>query len=229
MEAGVVRSQMAGTPQGGVISPLLANIYLDRLDRVWRQKGMEARSGYNARLVRYADDVVILTDKSPQEPYRLLMETLSEMGLKAHPDKTRVLNAGEGDFDFLGFNFRKTENPRTGKSFPLVRPSKKAQEALRNKLKEKTSPKVQMNIGEVVRTINPVLRGWVNYFRIGHSAKVFQVIRYFAICRVRKCMRRKQGRAGYGWKRLPGEFFYDTLGLFSDYAVTGRPRPAWAH
>ena len=228
MEDGSLRSTITGTPQGGVISPLLANIYLDGLDRIWRQKRMSKRESYNAHLVRYADDLVILTDKSAEEPYRLLKSVLKGMGLTLHPDKTRVLDARRESFDFLGFNFSKKVNPKTGKSFTLVLPSRKAQMSLKEKIRQITAPCVQKKVGEVIKGyVNPVVRGWVNYFRIGHSSGVFNKIRNFVLCRVRRYMRRKQKKHGYGWKELNASFFYGILGLFYDYHVIGRPRPAW--
>ena len=219
MDEGAIRSQTAGTPQGGVISPLLANVYLDALDQEWSRQAMSRREGANAHLVRYADDLVILTDKDTELPSRLLMETLARLELRAHPKKTRVLDARRDDFDFLGFNFRKSLNPRSGKSFPLVLPSQKAQKAIRQKLRDATSPMVQHKIGEVVREVNPMLRGWVNYFRIAHSARAFGRVREYALCRLRRFLRRRQTRHGYGWKNVPNEFFYGTLGLYYDYRV----------
>lgn len=227
MEEGRIRASSTGTPQGGVISPLLANVYLDQLDQVWRQKGME-RGRHNAHLVRYADDLVILTDRSPEEPYRLLRSTMEGMGLSLHPQKTRILSADRDNYDFLGFNFRQRVNPRTGKRFALVRPSQKAQKSLRIKLKALTLPQVPKKVNEVVKEMNPVLRGWVNYFRIGNSSSVFNEIREYALCRVRRYLRRRQGRHGYGWKNLPNEFFYGTLGLFYNYRLQGHSRPLWA-
>lgn len=226
MEEGRVRSRVSGTPQGGVISPLLANVYLDGLDRIWWKKGMYNRRGCNAHLIRYADDLVILTDQGTREPWRLLEETLREMGLKMNPQKTRVLNAREDDFDFLGFNFRKVINPATGKSFALIQPSRKAQQALKIKLRDMTSPQAAKKVSAVVQEINPVIRGWVNYFRVGHSSAVFGKVRDYTLRRVRRYVRRRQGRPGYGWKNLPNEFFYGTLGLFYDYHVERTPSPA---
>lgn len=227
MEQGAVRSAVAGTPQGGVISPLLANVYLDALDQEWNRQAMARREGANAHLVRYADDLVILTDKRPEAPSRLLFKTLRGLGLKPHPEKTRILDARTGNFDFLGFNLRKVRNPKTGKLFALMRPSRKAQAALRQKLRDATAPFVQKKVGDVVRQMNPVLRGWVNYFRIGNSAGVFAKVREYALCRLRRFMRRRQKRHGYGWKNVPNEFFYGPLGLFYDYRVD-HSRPASA-
>jgi hypothetical protein len=224
MEEGRYRRTSTGTPQGGVISPLLANIYLDELDQTWKRKGMSFRERENAHLVRYADDLVILTDKDPQGPFEVLKGTLDSMGLTLHPGKTRLLDASQGNFDFLGFNFRKVKNPKSGKWFALLRPSHKAQMALKEKVRRLTLPFVQRKIGPLIqKEVNPVVRGWVNYFRIGHSSGVFNEIREFVLCRVRRYLRRRQKRHGYGWKNLPNEFFYGTLGLFYGYRLVGRP------
>lgn len=225
MEEGEVRTSVAGTPQGGVLSPLLANIYLDELDQLWLRKRMQARTGYNAHLIRYADDLVILTDKNPAEPYRLLKETMEAMGLQLHPEKTRVLDTREDNFDFLGFNIRKCRNPRTGKWFALIRPSHKAEMSLKEKVRRCTLPQVQKELGRVIKDINPIVRGWTNYFRVGHSNRSFNKIREFVVCRVRKFMRRRQKKHGYGWKTIPNSFLYGILGLFYDYRLVGRPQP----
>lgn len=224
MEEGAMRATVTGTPQGGVISPLLANIYLDGLDRAWKSKRMSKRSGCNAQLVRYADDLVILTDKSPREPHEVLMGILQSLGLKPHPVKTRIVDTREETFDFLGFNFGKKKNPRTGRWFALVLPSRKAQMSLREKVRRLTAPGVQRKLGAVItEDVNPVVRGWVNYFRVGHSNRVFKKVRDFVLRRILRYMRRKQKRYGYGWKECDSDFFYGTLGLYYDYKIVGRP------
>lgn len=232
MEQGRWTPTRAGTPQGGVISPLLANIYLDALDRTWKYRRMSTRSGHNAHLVRYADDLVILTDKGTEEPYALLAKTMGALGLKLHPGKTRILDAREGNFDFLGFNIRKVVNPKTGKWFALTRPSHKAQMALKEKVRLLTSSHRTAKVGAVVREVNPVVRGWVNYFRIGNSSRVFQEVRHFVTCRIRRYIRRRQKRHGYGWKALDSDFLYGALKLFYDYRVrrilyARALQPAW--
>ncbi len=217
MEEGETKSSNTGTPQGGVISPLLANVYLDKLDQMWKEKGMDKK--HNAHLVRYADDLVILTNQGTRVPREYLKWILGKLNLKAHPKKTRELKAQESHFDFLGYNFRKRENPKTGKWFTLAQPSIKAQRSLRGKLKRMTSSSPRP-IGEVVHEINPVVRGWVNYFRLGNSSRVFGKIRGYTMKRVRRSLRRQQGRHGYGWQTIPNDFFYGSLGLFCDYHVS---------
>jgi group II intron reverse transcriptase/maturase len=228
MENGQYHETTMGTPQGGVISPLLANIYLDALDQVWKRRKMADREGSNAHLVRYADDLVVLTDGDPKNPMQLLERIFGKLDLELHPEKTRILNARMADFDFLGFNFRQRKNPKTGKWFCLMQPSRKAQNNLREKIREATTPGVKAELGVVVKErMNPILRGWVNYFRIGNSSKVFWKIQHFAEARLRRFMRRRQGRYGYGWKDITSELLYGKLGLFYDYGVI-RYRPARA-
>lgn len=227
MEEGQFKETTAGTPQGGVISPLLANIYLDALDQLWKKRKMNARRGANAQMVRYADDLVILTDRNPKEAERLLRETVGRLDLKPHPEKTRVLNARAGHFDFLGFNFRQRKNPRTGKWFCLLQPSQKAQRNLREKIRQATAPQELEDVGKVVREkVNPVLRGWVNYFRIGNSSRVFNKIREFVLGRILRFIRRRQKRSGMGWNRINSDFLYGTLGLFYEYQLSWTSRKA---
>jgi group II intron reverse transcriptase/maturase len=229
MENGQYQETTTGTPQGGVISPLLANIYLDALDQVWKRRNMADRYGSNAQLVRYADDLVVLTDQVTGNPMSLLKRIFGKLERELHPEKTRVLNAKEDHFDFLGFNFRQRNNPKTGKWFCLMQPTHKAQNNLREKIRKATAPSEKEKLGVVVREkVNPILRGWVNYFRIGNSGRVFQKIRSFANRRMRRLIRCRQGRHGYGWEDITSEYLYGKLGLFYDYRVIRDARPILA-
>ena len=134
-----------------------------------------------------------------------------------HPEKTRIVDAKTGNFDFLGFNFRKVKNPRSGKVFALVQPSQKAQKALREKIREKTGPDTRLKLGELIKTVNPIIRGWVNYFRIGNSSKAFGKARRYVADRTRRYRRRQQNKNGYGWKELQDSFLYREMGLFNNY------------
>lgn len=226
MEDGQYRETTTGTPQGGVISPLLANIYLDALDQRWRRKKLPARGGANAHLVRYADDLVVLTDRDTKAPMQVVKETFEKLGLKLHPEKTRMLNAKAGHFDFLGYNFRQRKNPKTGKWFCLAQPTQKAQRNIREKIRKATASSEMGKLEEVVRKkVNPIVRGWVNYFRIGNSGRVFQKIREYVAARMHCFIRRRQGLHGYGWKSITSEFLYGKLGLFYDYRVIRNVRP----
>lgn len=219
MEEGQVRAQTTGTPQGGVISPLLANAYLGELDKRWESEGYAARTGWNAHLVRYADDLVVLTDKDAAPPLEALRKSLAEMGLSLHPDKTRLVDADSGSFDFLGFNFRKVWNRERTKRFALVRPSRKAEQSIRDKVRKLTRYERTDTAEAVVQDINPVIRGWVNYFRIGHSSATFNKTRDYIVRKMMRYVRRKQLKRGYGWKKLTSDVLYGRWGLFYDYRV----------
>lgn len=209
-----------GTPQGGVISPLLANIYLHALDATWEKRGYTRRDGPNVQLVRYADDLVLLTDKDARWALARLEEILGRLDLRLNEQKSRVVNAEEETFDFLGFTFRRVWNrPRT-KRVTIFSPSSKSQQRLRTKVKRMVSAKVPVTIGEQVRQVNRVLRGWVNYFRIGNSSRVFQDIRWYVESRVRRVLQRRSHRYGLGWKRLDFELLYRQIGLYGDYRVS---------
>lgn len=228
MEEGQVRRETTGTPQGGVISPLLANAYLNELDARWEKEGWTDREGWNARLIRYADDLVVLTDRKSTQPMEALYKSLMELGLELHPDKTRLVNAEQGSFDFLGFNFRKVWNRQRTKRFALTMPSHKAEAGIRAKVQELTRYERTEKVEEVIREINPVIRGWVNYFKIGNSSRSFNEIRHYIVQKVMRYVRRKQLKRGFGWKKLNSDVLYGRYGLFYDYrldwvASGGRP------
>lgn len=218
MEEGSIRKNTTGTPQGGVISPLLANIYLNELDKYWEEEGYGNRDGMNAHIVRYADDLVIFTNKGLNKPILALKEKLQELGLSLNFEKTRTLSADRGNFDFLGFNFRQTWNRDRTKKFPLMRPSHRAEMNIKSKIRHITKAR-PVKVGEIVREINPVLRGWVNYFRVGNSGKSFNKIRHYAVKKIMRFIRKRQGKQGYGWKEIPSGFLYGDLGLFYDYNI----------
>lgn len=218
LEDGKVRKQITGTPQGGVISPLLANIYLNVLDRKWQTKNYSERKGFNAHLIRYADDLLILTNKKTTEPMRILESELKQLGLELNNKKTRIISAEETNFNFLGFNFRKIWNRGRTKKWTLLIPSPKAQQVIRAKIREITQNR-PVKVSDIVEKLNSVLRGWVNYFRIGNSSRIFNKIRGYTVMRIRKFIRRNQNRHGYGWKGIMGNFLYGTLGLYYDWRV----------
>ena len=222
MEEGKVRKNTTGTPQGGAISPLLANVYLNELDRYWKKKDYSNRDGMNAHMVRYADDLVIFTNKGLEKPVLELKNKLQELGLSLNTEKTRTLSADSGNFDFLGFNFRKAWNRDKTKKFPLMRPSHRAEMSVKIKIRDITKIR-PVKVSEIVYEINPVLRGWVNYFRVGNSKSSFSKIRHYTVKKVRRFIRKKQGRDGYGWNNLSSNFLYGDLGLYYDYNIQRPP------
>ena len=171
MEDGTVQETLAGTPQGGVISPLLANIYLNKLDRIWA-----ARCSELGVLVRYADEFVVMcrTESQAREALRRIGLVMSRLGLTRHPTKTRMvdLRRGRESFVFLGCTIRKKRsilrNPR--KYFMQRWPSPKATKRLRDRVRELTEARQSgKDVKQIIAELNPVLRGWGNYFRTGNA------------------------------------------------------------
>jgi group II intron reverse transcriptase/maturase len=181
MEEGTVRTSVAGTPQGGVISPLLANVYLDDMDRAWTATG----SGLG-RLVRYADDFVILCRSRDQAETALetVRTILGQLRLQLHPTKTRLVELGLGKegIEFLGCHLRIVRSHFKGRAYLFRWPSAQAMTAIRSRIHELTTRRRwagMKDIRAVIRVLNPVLRGWGNYFRTGNaSGKFNQVDRY---------------------------------------------------
>ena len=196
MEEGTVRTTTAGTPQGGVISPLLANVYLHELDRTWQAEHRQL-----GRLVRYADDFVVLcrTSSQAREALRRLAGILSRLGLTLHPAKTTVVETGLGKagFVFLGCYFRMVKSCHSGRTYLFRWPSPKAMKSIRAKVRSLTDRRQRAgmkDIREVIQDLNPVLRGWGNYFRTGNASDKFQQLDRYVSLRLRRLMARHGGQ-----------------------------------
>ncbi len=175
MEDGTVRETLAGTPQGGVISPLLANIYLNKLDRIWA-----ARCSQLGVLVRYADDLVAMcrTESACREALRRIGLVMNRLGLTLHPVKTRMvdLRRGKQSFVFLGCTIRKKRSIQRNPRWHFVQrwPSPKATKKLRDRVRELTSKRQSgKEVKQIIAELTPVLRGWGNYFRTGNADREF--------------------------------------------------------
>jgi len=194
-----------GTPQGGVISPLLANIYLNALDVAMKM----------TRLVRYADDLVALCRYNVHKTYGRMAEVLESLGLTLSTEKTRIVDVTREAFTFLGFTVRIAKSPRTGKTFPLITPSKKAIGRIKKEIKDATCRKNLALSGEVIiARLNQALRGWANYFYYGNCSKTFVHLRNYTEERVRMYLRRKHRLKGRGYKKYPTAYLYEILGLY---------------
>lgn len=194
-----------GTPQGGVISPLLANIYLNLFD--------VAMDG--ARLVRYADDLVVLCRYDALKTFDRMTNALAHLGLTLNAGKTRIVDATQEEFTFLGFTIRLRRNPGTGKTFPLIVPSKKALLHIRKEIKALTTARNHLLPTEVVIVrLNRLVRGWVAYFRYKHSTAVCVKVRYYLEERVRTYLRRKHRKRERGYIAYPNSYLYERLGLY---------------
>jgi len=208
-----------GTPQGGVISPLLANVYLHAFDTAWRAAGLERR--WQARLIRYADDFVILGRQAMAQVQTVVAQQLQALGLALNPAKTRVLDARQAAFTFLGFTVRLVPSRRTGRAFPLVRPSRAACQRLRDAVKALTTrATLARPTADVITAVNQVVRGWAGYFHFQHCGRAFSALRRFVTQRVRIYLRRKHRAPSWGYQAFPDAYLYGPLGL---YKLPGAP------
>jgi RNA-directed DNA polymerase len=226
MTDGAVTRSATGTPQGGVLSPCLANVYLHRLDRQWADRGTGA-------LVRYADDLLALCH-SRQEAERALAALtaiLAELGLELKQAKTRIVHLKEGGegLDFLGFHHRwvRGNTPRSRHLCFLARwPSRQAMQRARDRVGEITDRRrLLVPVDEVVQDVNRFLRGWSGYFRYGNSARQFDKIDHYARDRIARFVAKRHKRGwGYGLKVV----LYQSpnrLGLISLNGTIVAPRP----
>jgi len=218
-----------GVPQGGVISPLLSNLYLNEVDKMLeraRRHTMRADGWDHLQYARYADDLVILVDGHRRwawlrtAVYRRLLEELAKLGVRVNAEKTRTVDLTEAhaSFTFMGFQFRRTRS-RSGKWCPYFAPRAKSRATLTNTLRDVFRRFVSRPVRRLIAEINPILRGWVNYFRMGNSSRCFSTIRQWVVRKVRRHLMRAKGRKGYGWKRWSNAWLYEDLGLFSDYKI----------
>jgi group II intron reverse transcriptase/maturase len=200
-----------GTPQGGVISPLLANIYLNVLDTVWKLK--KVQEVYGARLIRYADDCVVLTQGNTERVLKGVKTVLSNLSLSLNPGKTRIVEATQDGFNFLGFAIRLVKHPKTGKTFPLIRPSQKAMKHIRAEIRQLTCKRNHTLPEEIViGSLNEKVRGWVNYFYYRHCSRSMSVLKYYLERRVKIYLKRKHKQSSYAAYSF--DYLYDSLGLY---------------
>ena len=237
-EGGDERDTIAGTPQGGILSPLLANVALSLLDdhfaEAWASMGATSSARHNRRrkglatyrLVRYADDWVVVVAGTRAHAEALREEVavlLRPMGLRLSEEKTRIVHIDEG-FDFLGFRIQRHQKRGTGKRFVYTYPSKKALASVKAKVRSTTKGATDQSLSVLLHRLNPVLRGWTNYFKHGVSKATFNYLRQFTWRRVLCWLRHKHRRTSWTWLRrryLPG--WWPTEGevtLFNPGAVT---------
>ncbi|MGH3804432.1 MAG: group II intron reverse transcriptase/maturase, partial [Pseudonocardiaceae bacterium] len=195
---GVVTETVTGTPQGGVISPLLANIYLHAFDRAWAEHG-------TGELVRFADDFVVLceTQEQAEQAQERATAILGELGLELHPDKTRVVDLREGKegFDFLGCHLHARMSGRLWEQRRIIRyylhrwPSQRSMKRARGRVKALTGrSQVGMELEAVIERLNLFLRGWGNYFRTGNAADKFTSLDRHVVWRLKRLLIKKRGR-----------------------------------
>jgi len=216
-----------GVPQGGVISPLLSNVYLTEVDTMLeRAKAVTREQQWTSiEYARFADDLVVLVDAHPRHAWlrtaveRRLREEFGKLQVAVNEDKSRRVDLTQGEgFGFLGFEFRRIRS-RRGRWMPLRTPQRKKRTALLQTLKHVFRSHRSRPVAEVIARINPILRGWVQYFVAGHSSRCFSYIRDWVEKKIRAHLARTRQRHGFGWKRWSKAWLYGTLGLFYGYRV----------
>ena len=193
VEEGQWHPTTMGSPQGGVISPVLANIYLHVLDMYWTQQ-------YRAlgHLTRYADDMLIVcrTRGAAEQALQAVTQVLQKLKLTVHPTKTRIVDVKSAGFEFLGFHFHKGRARTSGKLIPLMWPGQKAMKAIRRQIREQTERRgLRGTFTAIVAKLNPIIRGWRNDFRVGTSTKKFQDLDRYVRQRVGQRERARLQRA----------------------------------
>jgi RNA-directed DNA polymerase len=208
-----------GIPQGSPISPLLSNLYMRRLVLGWKRRGCESR--FDARIVTYADDLVICCRYRAQEALTALRQIASEIGLTVNEEKTRVCRLPEGRFDFLGYSFERCYSERTGRSYLGSRPSKKSIRRVVQAINAQTERKTMcLDAATVVERLNRQLRGWANYFCLGPVSKSYRAVHAHALQRLRRWLCDKHKISGNGKARFPEKYLLETLGLVYLPALT---------
>lgn len=215
-----------GVPQGGVISPLLSNLYLDSVDRMLEKAKAVTFDGYeHVEYARYADDLVVLIDGHPshdrlqEQVARRLREELAKLHVELNEEKSRMVDLkADGNFGFLGFDFRRVRS-RRGRWRPNFAPQMKKRTALLRKLSHIFREHRSQPLEEIVASINPILRGWVSYFAIGHSSRCFSYVEAWVLQKMRRHLMRARQRRGFGWNRWSDSWLYERYGLHRDYRI----------
>jgi group II intron reverse transcriptase/maturase len=223
-----------GVAQGGPLSPLAANIYLNEVDWTFdaiRRK--TAEGDYEAvNYHRFADDIVITVSGHPskrgwaQRALQRLQDDLAPLGVSLNPEKTKMVDTLKGDtFGFLGFDLRRVRRRRGEGHFILMTPKKPARLAIKAKIREIIRQAGATPLKEVIARINRAVAGWVNYFRCGHASRAFSDVRDYVEMKVRILLSRRKRRhkRGIGWRRWSNAYLYDVLGLFWDWKVRHLP------
>jgi len=216
-----------GVPQGGVISPLLSNIYLNEVDRMLERAKEVTRHGRFTYIeyARFADDLVVLVDGFRKWEWLLkaahkrLVEEFEKLDVQMNQEKTRIVDLSRDEtFSFLGFDYRRVRT-RRGAWGVRVTPRMKARTTLLQKLKDVFRRHQSQPVDRVVYLINPILRGWANYFRVGNSSKCFGYVKDWVEKKIRRHLMYARKRRGFGWNRWNRAWLYETLGLYNDYGV----------
>lgn len=220
-----------GVPQGGVISPLLSNIYLSEVDAMLEKAKEVTRRGkyVYVEYARFADDLVILVDGFPQHEWlvkaiqRRLREEFAKLEVKINEEKSRTVDLEVGEsFSFLGFDFRRIKSLERQVWRAHYTPRLKKRTELVRKLKEIFRRFESQPLDRIVQMINPIIRGWVNYFAVGFSSECFGFVKDWVEKKVRRHLCKARGLRGFGWKMWSTKGLYERYGLFNAYGAQQR-------
>jgi RNA-directed DNA polymerase len=216
-----------GVPQGGVLSPLLSNIYLTEVDAMLERAKVVTANGTHTYVeyARDADDLVILVHHDRRQDWLVeavnqrLREELATLDVRLNEEKSRIVDLTRGErFGFLGFDFRRLRSLR-GRWRPQYTPKQQKRTAWLRERKEVFRRARSQPVEALIAEINPKLRGWVNYCRLGHASRCLAIVRRWVERKVRRQLMRARNRRGFGWKRWSTAGLYDSLGLFADDRV----------
>ncbi len=211
-----------GTPQGGVISPLLSNCYLHILDRIWERQQLQRKLG--ARIVRYADDFVVLCKGKVDAPLAAVRHILGRLDLVLNETKTHIVDVRQDSFDFLGFEIKVRISWKTGNRYTSVSPSSKALAKIKARMKELTArERTPIPLADIVGSMNASLRGWVNYFHYKNSSGTMAKVRTYAEERLRTHLRKRHKVKNWktGYIRFPSKQLYGRYGLYKVPTTAG--------
>lgn len=201
-----------GTPQGAPISPLLSNLYMRRVVLGWEVLGHGRQFG--AKIVTYADDLVICCRRQGKEALAAMRDLMSRLGLTINERKTRLCHLPEESFDFLGYTIGRCYSPKTGKAYLGTRPAQRSIQRICRSISELTERRWLLTDAKSrVHQINRLLVGWSNYFRLGPVSKAYSAVDSHARYRLREWLRKKHKVQGRGTSRFPSDYLYDELGL----------------
>ena len=201
-----------GAPQGAPISPLLSNLYMRRFILGWKKFGSEGRFG--AKIVNYADDLVICCKGKASQALAMMREIMSKLKLTVNEEKTRCCSMPKEKFDFLGYTFARLCSVKRRKLYIGACPSQKSIKRMTEAIHAQTERSMGwMDAGEMANQLNRKLKGWANYFQLGAASKAYWLIDKHAAIRLRRWLCKKRKQRGTGTRRCPDEFLYNKLGL----------------